>query len=239
MATESRPAPVRAGENGLLRDEVYRAVVDQIVAGRLVPGMRISERSLAAEFGVSRMPVKEAVRRLENEGFVRALPRHGIVVATSAQDSLREAIAVRAVLEGLAAGLLADRFRDGGTDVSDLRLMLRRSVADMRLASSKGDAESLRGVNSRFHEFIRTACGNRYLPGLTSAVLAVDAAVRRNALADVREMRRGIAEHARIVRRVLDGDARSAEQVMRSHIERSGHFVLSRMSATETEGHRP
>lgn len=238
MATEPRPAPVHAEANGLLRDEVYRAVVDQIVAGRLVPGMRISERSLAAEFGVSRMPVKEAVRRLENEGFVRALPRHGIVVATSAQESLREAIAIRAVLEGLAAGLLADRFGDGGAEVSDLRRTLRESVAGMRLASCNGDAESLRGVNSRFHEFIRTACGNRYLPGLTSTVLAVDAAVRRNALADVREMRRGITEHARIARRILDGDARGAEDVMRSHIERSGRFVLSRMSIAEAEGHR-
>lgn len=217
--------------NLLLREEVYRTVVEQIVAGRLVPGMRLSERSLAADLGTSRMPVKEALRRLENEGFVRALPRHGIVIATSAQESLQDAIRVRAVLEGLAAALLAKKLDSAGSDREALRTTLSSMVAEMRVASGCGDVEELAMVNARFHDLIRTNCGNRYVPHLSSPVLAVDAVVRRRALSDLREMRRGVTEHAQIARRMLHRDPAGAESAMRCHIQRSGEFVLGRMTA--------
>lgn len=214
----------------LTRDDVYRAVVEKIVSGQLRPGHRLSERTLAASLGVSRTPIKEAVRRLENEGFVRTAPRQGIVVATSAQDSVLDAVRVRAVLEGLAARLVADTL-SCGTAAPDTRRVLSALLAEIRRASRSRDVDRLRAVNADFHAGIRQACGNRYVVHMSSAVLAVDSAVRRRALADRAEMRRGEREHLDIGRYILDGDAAAAEQAMRAHILRSGQFVLDRAEA--------
>ena len=216
--------PVRA----LIRDEAYRAVVEQIVCGALRPGDRLSERTLAAQLGVSRMPIKEAMRRLENEGFVRTTPRQGIVIAMSAQDSVLDAVRVRAVLEGLAASLVARAFAaDGG--FGDTRERLAAALTEMRRASRARDLERLRAVNTQFHEVVRVGCGNRYIAHMSSAVLAVDSAVRRRALADLSEMRIGVREHVKIGQRILDGDDVGAEASMRAHIIRSGEFVISRL----------
>jgi DNA-binding GntR family transcriptional regulator len=211
--------------SGLIRDEVYRTVVDRIVAGGLLPGDRLSERRLAAELGVGRMPVKEAIRRLETEGFVSTRPRSGTVIATSVQDSVQDAVQVRAVLEGLAAGLVA-----AGSG-APIRAELADLVARMRALSRPAAASSpLSEVNGRFHELIRRCCGNRFIEVLPPAVSAVDGAVRRRALTDAAELRLGVREHAAIAERIVDGDQRGAEECMRAHILRSGAFVVRQLT---------
>lgn len=231
-----QPLGKPVGAAGLIRDDVYRAVVDQIVTGELRPGDRLSERTISADLGVSRTPVKEAVRRLENEGFVRTLPRRGIVVDTSAQASVEDAVNVRAVLEALAAGLVARTVGHSAQASAEVRGQLSRTITEMRRFHPLRDAEALWTVNSRFHEQIRALSGNRYIVQLSSTVLAVDSAVRRRALSDLAEIRRGVREHAQIAEAILDGDEAAAEAAMREHILRSGRFVRRQLPGHDTAG---
>lgn len=220
---------VRVG-GGLIRDEVYGALVQQIVSGNLTAGDRLSERMLAAELGVSRMPVKEALRRLENEGFVRIVPRRGIIVAQSATDAALDAVNVRAVLEALAAGLVARHIARDEKDAVATRQELGQLIGEMRAASRRGDVGRLRSVNARFHEAIRLRSGNRFITQFAAAVVAVDRAVRRQALGDLDEQRRGVHEHVKIAEAILGGLEDEAELAMRAHILRSGEHVLHQLS---------
>jgi len=232
----AQPAAKSAEVGVLIRDDVYRVVVDQIVSGELRPGDRLSERTMAAKLGVSRTPVKEALRRLENEGFVRTLPRRGIVVDSSAQASVEDAVNVRAVLEALAAGLVARGVRNSAQHPAEISDQLSLLIAEMRRLSRLRDPEALWSVNSGFHELIRRLSGNRYVVQLSSPVLAVDAAVRRRALLDLTEMRRGVREHAKIAEAILAGREAAAEVAMRDHILRSGHFVWHERTRGDASG---
>jgi DNA-binding GntR family transcriptional regulator len=235
-AGEPRATAVQIRDGGgLIRDEVYTAVIQQIVSGTLSAGDRLSERLLAAEFGVSRMPVKEAMRRLENEGFVRIIPRRGIIIARSATEAVQDAVNVRAVFEALAAGLVARRLAHDDPEASAIRQELVQLLRDMRAASRQRDVDALQVVNARFHEAIRLRSGNRYITQFAAVVIAVDRAVRQQALADLDEQRRGVREHIQVATVILDGVEDSAELAMRAHVLRSGEHVLRQLCAEPGE----
>ena len=115
--------PFAEAETLSLGERAYRRLRDSIVQGTLSAGSRISERSLASALGISAQPVREALRRLEQDGLVVTLPRRGTIVAEFGLERLAELGRIRAALEGVAAALAAERMT--GEDLASLGEVVR------------------------------------------------------------------------------------------------------------------
>jgi DNA-binding GntR family transcriptional regulator len=213
------PHPVErlAEEDTLsLAERAYRRLRDAIVQGALAPGSRISERGLATALGISAQPVREALRRLEQDGMVVTLPRRGTVVAEFGPERLAEMGRIRAALEGAAAALAAQRGDAAALAGLDVQL------AAMRAATEAGRADLVSDANERFHALIHTATGNVFLIRSLAALRAYDHFGRIRALgATPQELPRALAEHAGILDALRAQDAETAESRMRAHVLRS------------------
>lgn len=140
-----------------LRDIVCDELRAQIVNGVYAPGAHLVEDRLAKELGVSRNPVREALRVLQAEGFIEMIPRRGAVVATLSDVEVRDIFDVRMALERLAAQLAARRAGPEGVDE------LRRVLGQAQDALARDDAARLTDLNAEFHEQILVVSGNGYL----------------------------------------------------------------------------
>jgi len=213
------PHPVErlAEEDTLsLAERAYRRLRDSIVQGALQAGSRISERSLATALGISAQPVREALRRLEQDGMVVTLPRRGTVVAEFGPERLAEMGRIRAALEGAAAALAAQRGDAAALAGLDAQL------AAMRVATEAGRADLVSDANERFHALIHAATGNVFLIRSLAALRAYDHFGRIRALgATPQELPRALAEHAGILAALQAQDPDTAESRMRAHVLRS------------------
>ena len=144
-------------------DELRRRITDR----ELAPGARLVEHQLAEQLGVSRNPIREAIRVLESEGFVVTVPRRGVVVATLDEQSVADLFQVRAGLEGMAAELAAARVAAGEVTTDALRDVL----AEAWIATETGDVTSVGRLNSDFHAAIVAMTGNRLLTEMVRPVM--------------------------------------------------------------------
>jgi DNA-binding GntR family transcriptional regulator len=148
----------RIGERHLsLRDQVLVELRRRIVDAQYLPGERLTEERLAADFGVSRNPVREALRVVEAEGFVEVQPRRGAVVATPDAATMRDMFAVRAMLEPMAARLAAERASD--SELASLRTLLGQA----RDATEEGNMVRVAELNSALHIRVFELSNNRWL----------------------------------------------------------------------------
>ena len=201
-----------------LREQVLAELRRRIVDGDYVQGERLTETRLADDFGVSRNPVREALRVVEAEGFVHILPRRGAVVATLDETAVRDLFAVREQLETLAAGLAAERA--SSADVSRLRSLLDQASA----ATDARDFDQVAELNSAFHRAIIEVSGNRWLLSISAAmyhhvhwVFRVGAAQRAP---------HSTEEHMRLVEAIEAGDAAAASTAARLHVEAAAKAAL-------------
>nr|WP_273482737.1 GntR family transcriptional regulator [Kribbella italica] len=195
--------------------ELRRRIVD----GDYAQGERLTENRLADDFGVSRNPVREALRVVESEGFVEILPRRGAVVATLDETAIRDLFAVRKQLETLAAGLAAERATE--EDVARLRALL----AEANAATDAEDFARVAELNSELHVAVIDISGNRWLASLSSAmyhhvhwVFRVGAAQRAP---------HSWEEHIRLVDAIAAGDADAAVAAASAHIDAAAAAALS------------
>jgi DNA-binding GntR family transcriptional regulator len=208
-ATLKRPV---GASHGTLPERVAAAIKGAIRAGRMRPGERLVEGRLALDLGVSRIPVREAIRRLAAEGLVTIAPRRGAVIAGLTEREVREIIEVRAMLEGQNARLAARR-QDAAV-MKRIRALLQRGDA----AARGGDAE-LAALNRRYHEETAAAARNEVLRDIverlrerSGILFAPEEPARQEAL---------WADHAAILRAILDGDEDRAAALAAAHVIRA------------------
>ncbi|TWG86026.1 DNA-binding GntR family transcriptional regulator [Cupriavidus gilardii J11] len=183
---------------------------ERILNGQYAPGERLVENRLSAELGVSRIPVREALRALASEGLVLIEPRRGASVARLSPDIVREMVEVRATLEGLNAKLAAQR-RDPEL-VAELQQVLREGMD----AAAQGRADELLALNTRFHEVLGTIAANSVLQDMMRSLRERTAALFGPANA-VRA-RQNWDEHAQILQAVIAGDADLAALLAARHV---------------------
>ena len=216
-ATAPHPVERLAEEDTLsLAERAYRRLRNSIVQGALAAGGRISERSLATALGISAQPVREALRRLEQDGMVVTLPRRGTVVGqfrpgTAGRDGPHPRRA-----EGAAAALAAGRADAAALAALDAQLQA------MRDATAAGRPELVSEANERFHALIHKATDNVFLIRSLAALRAYDHFGRVRALnATPKELPRALREHAGILAALQARDPDAAETRMRAHVLRS------------------
>jgi len=140
-----------------LRDVVFNKLRQEILTGKLKPGERLREIQLADKMGVSRTPIREAIRMLELEGLVRMLPRRGAEVAEITQKDLNDVIEVRTALEQLAIELACKHMTSSGID------LLKENVLEFEREMSSKDVSKLASIDVRFHDIIFEATDNKRL----------------------------------------------------------------------------
>jgi DNA-binding GntR family transcriptional regulator len=151
-----------------LRQKAYRLLTDRLASGELASGMPLIETGLAKELGMSRTPIREAIRQLEIEGVVEYAPRFGAIVRIPSRDELAEMYTVREALESYAAAEAAQRISD--KDLAKLDSLLA-NMQGIEAAFVHGGEESLQGENLwrflsidlQFHKVVVRASGNRYM----------------------------------------------------------------------------
>jgi DNA-binding GntR family transcriptional regulator len=194
-------------------DQAYIAIRDRIDDGRLARGSRLHQEDLAAELGVSRTPVREALRRLAAEGRVEMLTNRGARVADIDLASMPEPYEARLVLEPGAAALAARR---GITEQQ--RRRLRAAIAAQR--SAAGDTQRSFAANRDFHLGMVEASGNQVLMQFAEHlwVARIGAAIYEQQAETVERMLMDADEHEAILEAVERGDARKAESLSRKHV---------------------
>lgn len=198
------------GRHLSLRDQVLTELRRRIIDAQYLPGERLTEDRLAADFGVSRNPVREALRVVEAEGFVEVQPRRGAVVATPDERTMRDMFAARAVLEPLAARLAADRASDA--DLAQLRRLLDLA----RAATGEGDFVRVAELNSDLHRQVVRMSGNRWLEQFSVAMYRhVHWVFRLGASARAAHSWR---EHVRLVEALEAHDTDAAERAASDHV---------------------
>jgi DNA-binding GntR family transcriptional regulator len=196
-----------------LVDDVYRRLRDDIVAGTLAPGERLSVPALAAQLQVSRSPVRDAVARLVQERLATEAPRRGAVVARVGVRELSALYEVREVLEGLAARLAVDNV--GQRLVRSLAAVM----AEHEAAVATGDLARHFQLDLRFHSLIREAAGNAELTRFLDDIqIQVRLAMQTTSVTGGPE--RALDDHRAILAAIDAGDGLAAERASRDHIIR-------------------
>lgn len=194
-------------------DMIANRVAEEIVSGQREPGSPIDEGQVAASYGVSRTPVREAIRQLAASGLVEMRPHRAAIVAEPDERTLREMFAVMAELEALCAGGAATNMTPAE------RQALEALHQDMRNLVHRADASAYRDANAEFHAMIAGASGNGYLTQLTATTELRLAPFRRAQFSATPDrLARSYEEHGQVVTAILRGDATGAADAMRRHI---------------------
>jgi DNA-binding GntR family transcriptional regulator len=183
---------------------------ERILNGEYEPGERLVENKLSAELGVSRIPVREALRTLATEGLVLIEPRRGASVARLSADVAREMVEVRATLEGLNAKLAAQR-RDPGL-IAELEAVLQEGIE----AAASGRTDQLLVLNSRFHDVLGNIAANSVLQEMVKSLRERTATLFGPA--NMVRARQNWDEHAQILQAVIAGDADLAALLATRHV---------------------
>ena len=214
-----------------LRDVVYEHLKEAILVGRFRPGERLLEAELADQMGVSRTPVREAMRRLEREGLVVLRPFRGAEVVRVPREKAEQLFQVREALESLAARLAASRV--GPADL----LVLRSIVEQAQVAAQDGDYPGVNALNRRFHAELARVSGNTPLATLLEQIQDHIDLLRVAALSRPGRPEEAIAEHAAIVEALAAGDGARAEVLVRDHIRRAREAAMAQMEPCEEDEH--
>lgn len=201
---------------------VYRQLRAAIASGELVAGTRLREVELAARLGVSRTPVREALRRLSSEGTVTDDAQRGIVVTALTMAMVQERYVVRESLEGTAAALAA-------TQATPLERAALRTIADRDLAL-QGDVVQLVANNRLFHQTLYRAAHNHYLLKTLEAVHESLALLSGSSLTDPSRVTEAVREHQMLVQAIERHDVQVAQDMARAHIRGACKVRLAQLS---------
>lgn len=217
---ERRLLPIKLDSYKPLREVVSETLRDAIVAGTLKPGERLMEIQLAEELGVSRTPVREAIRKLELEGFVIMIPRRGTYVADLSIKDFNEVFEIRTALDVLAAGLAAERITDH--ELEDLQ----RILVAIGEHIDQGQFEGIVDLDVEFHDLLYRACRNDRLVGIISNLREQFMRFRSISMAYPGRLRKTLEEHSRLVEAIAQRNVELAQQRAREHLENAEQTLL-------------
>lgn len=201
-----------------IHTQVTDAIREAIVSGKFAFGEKLSETILAQKFGVSRTPIREALKQLQQEGLVEIIPRVGTCVTKPTVKEVSELFDVKEVLEGLAANLFAKR---GNTQELE---MLEECYLKMKVAAEKIDIERYTELNEEFHDCILKGSDSSKLQ-FHYNLLINQLHYKRFVLLTLMQPNRlpiSLKEHENIVNAIKTGDGQKAEKAMRDHVLGSG-----------------
>jgi DNA-binding GntR family transcriptional regulator len=238
MPTARRHHVVQSARNGGLawrveNGSIYDAIREGILSGRYTPGERLIETRLAAELGVSRTRIRDALARLHSEHLVTTAPNRGMVVRPLSVRDIEEVYALRLLLEGYAARTAA-----GTITMSELDQLLElhnRMLEVVRTGPGSSEEERLTMVrtvtelNNEFHRLIQRASRNGRLETLLRTIVSVPLVFQSFYWYSGRELAQSCTEHGEIIRALEEHDGLRAEELMKIHVTRGLNTLLREM----------
>ncbi len=203
-----------------LRDIVFESIRAAIISGDLKPGERLMEVQLAEKLGVSRTPVREAIRKLELEGLVVMVVRKGAYVGGLSIKDITDVLELRAALEGLAAGLAADR-------ITEVEIAQLQTIAiDFDKALIADNMEEMIVKDVEFHDTIFKATRNERLVQLTNNLREQVQRFREMYIYNYNKSKELSTEHYEISDAIAKRDVDQAEKLAKKHIENTQSYIM-------------
>lgn len=205
------------------REAAFEKIKEAIIKGHFKPGEKLVEQTLAQEMGVSRTPVREAIRRLEAEGFVVSIPRKGVVVSRADKEEIVQLYSIRAELEGLAA-----RWAIENADEDDIR-KLDEAISRMEETAASGDLDGVVQSNALFHDAIAQASKSRILCTLLKTLQDNIQRFRFQSLHLPGRPEAALAEHKEIVAAIKEKKTEEADRLLKEHLQNARAAALAHM----------
>lgn len=215
-----------------LKDLVYQRLRDAIIEMNIYDDeadLRLDERSMAEQLDVSRTPLREALSRLETDGFVQIQPRKGVYVVRKTLNEILEMIVAWAALESMAARLAAEHASD--VDIQ----ALRRHAARHSASSAQADLSEYSDANIQFHQMILTMSGCEILPRMADDLFVHIHAVRRRALSENNRASKSVVDHMGIIEAIEGRDGALASELVLNHTMRLHDHVRRVWTSIETD----
>ncbi|MBO5210120.1 MAG: GntR family transcriptional regulator [Lachnospiraceae bacterium] len=203
-----------------LRDVVFNTLRKAILTGELKPGERLMEIHLANQLGVSRTPIREAIRKLELEGLVIMIPRRGAEVAQITEKSLKDVLEVRRALDALCAELACDRITEAE------KQSLKKACDDFEQATISGDATIIAAADVALHDIIVEATGNKRLIQLINNLSEQMYRYRFEYIKDEQQHNNLVEEHRMIYESIIKQDKEKAAQAAKLHIDNQEKSII-------------
>ncbi len=220
---------VGGGEANSLSWRVFEQLEEGILNGSILPGESLIELKLSGELGVSRTPVREAIRMLEQKGLVRLVPNKGAVVLGVDSKDLLDVYTIRTYIEGLASRWAAE-------NITEARRKELREIVDLQeFYHLKSYQEQISEMDSRFHETIFSYCESRTLQHMLRDLHHMIQRYRRQSIAASGRTEKAIAEHRLILEAICQGNGDEAERLTVIHINNAKENLL-KLLAKEDKG---
>jgi len=204
-----------------LREVIFNTLKEAIITGELKPGERLMEVQLAEKMGVSRTPVREAIRKLELEGLVTMIPRKGAHVGEISVKDIMDVLEVRASLDGLATSLAAERITE--SELKDLKHVLTQFTSYVEKENIQGSIKK----DVEFHDIIYRACRNEKLLQIIGNLQEQFHRFRVMFLKDLKSPKELIQEHVDIYDAILSKDPERARKAAQQHIKNQETTVIN------------
>ena len=204
-----------------LRDVVFQTLRQAILKGELKPGERLMEIQLAQKLGVSRTPVREAIRKLELEGLVLMIPRKGAEVAEITIKDLEDVLEVRAALEELAVC-------DACENITEEQILALKEAADnFQAALESDDLVKCAETDMAFHEIIYSATNNKRLLQILNNLREQMYRYRMEYVKDIRQRSNLVEEHRELLDAISSRDSIKAKELMKTHLLNQQQEVIN------------
>ena len=220
---EQRLNPITLDSYQPLRETICESLRDAIRRGILRPGERLMEIQLAEELGVSRTPVREAIRKLDQEGYVVMMPRRGTYVASMSIRDVNEIFEIRTALESLTCGLAAERVSDEEQE------QLQRCLVLIGSFMKAGNIEKVVQTDIEFHDTLYKASRNERLVGIISNLREQLTRFRTLSMSYPGRLEATLEEHRTMVEAIAKGDVKAARRAAERHMEHSEQTLLKAM----------
>ncbi len=207
-----------------LRDVVFNTLRQAILTGELKPGERLMEIHLADRLGVSRTPIREAIRKLELEGLVVMIPRKCAQVARITEKNLKDVLEVRRALDMLAVKLACSRMDD------EYKKQLREACDEFARVVKNNNTKDITEADVRFHDIINKATGNDRLIQLVNNLAEQMYRYRLEYIKDAAYHNRLVAEHEEIYSAIMDGDEERAAKAVVLHIDNQEATIIKHLN---------
>ena len=212
-----------------LRDVVFNTLREAILKGELKPGERLMELQLAAKLGVSRTPIREAIRMLEQEGLAVTIPRKGAEVARMTEKDMEDVLQIRDALDELAASIACEQ-------ISEEELAeLRHTMHEFEESTKTGDVKRIAEADVRFHDIIYHATRNVKLENMLNNLREQMYRYRVEYLKDETIYPRLLKEHKDIAESLRRKDKSRASETMREHVKNQAEAVKDMIRQQEQD----
>lgn len=215
-----------------LRDVVFNTLRKAILRGELKPGERLMEIQLANKLGVSRTPIREAIRKLELEGLVLMIPRKGAEVAQITEKNMQDVLEVRKALEELSVQLACERITPA--QVEEMKM----AAEDFRKVLKSGDVTKIAEADVKFHDIIFAATNNQRLITLLNNLREQMYRFRVEYLKQKECYPQLLEEHDKLIALISGGEVEEACELMGCHIDNQASTVSDVIRRDQVEYHR-